>query len=133
MSIFENTIVLSNDCLCIGMAKKKLLPLLVHYVDIIFYGDLVMCMYGFWGLLFVYTCINNRVSKRKLICLYYFPWIIDVKIVYLRIHILDFIWIITMKVNVKLIRLMIVTSGMLKIFVLFDTGQMWMFYINLWH
>lgn len=48
--------------------KKKLLPLLVHYVDIIFYGDLVMCMYGFWGLLFVYTCINNRVSKRKLIC-----------------------------------------------------------------
>lgn len=46
--------------------KKNLLPLLVHYVDIIFYGDLVMCMYGFWGLLFVYTCINNRVSK--LIC-----------------------------------------------------------------
>lgn len=133
MSIFENTIVLSNDCLCIGMAKKNLLPLLVHYVDIIFYGDWWFVCTDF-GVFCLYIHVLTTVSVNvNWFVLYYFPWIIDVKIVYLRIHILDFIWIITMKVNVKLIRLMIVTSGMLKIFVLFDTGQRWMFYINLWH
>lgn len=113
--------------------KKNLLPLLVHYVDIIFYGDW-RCVCTDFGVFCLYIHVLTTVSVNvKWFVLYYFPWIIDVKIVYLRIHILDFIWIITMKVNVKLIRLMIVTSGMLKIFVLFDTGQRWMFYINLWH
>lgn len=50
------------------MAKKKFTSIISSLCRYHFLRGLVMCMYGFWGLLFVYTCINNRVSKRKVIC-----------------------------------------------------------------